>query len=296
MRIWGILYIFSVALAAVNVNGQDLPQNSWSRILVPSKGELQSIGFYSNGCIAGANTLPIDGTGYQVMRPFRNRFYGHSETIQFVQELGKTMAALGSGVLIGDMGQPRGGTMPYGHTSHQVGLDVDIWFWTHPEQTKRTLTENERNTLPFVNMLNSNGVVDPEKFTNDQILKLKTATANPLVERIFVNPAIKVYLCSTLDEKELSWLHKLRPWPGHNEHFHVRLKCPPGSPLCTPQAAVGEGDGCAEVLPPRGRVSLDASHSSESEADDHLLDQLFNSEYEHTQVLPPACTKLLKEK
>jgi penicillin-insensitive murein endopeptidase len=298
MRIWGILYIFSIALAAVNVNGQDLPQNEWSRVLTPSQGKPTSIGFYSNGCISGAETLPLDGVGYQVMRPFRNRYYGHTELIQFIQSLGKTMDALGSGVLIGDMGQPRGGPLPYGHASHQVGLDTDVWFWTHPEQRTRSLTVNERNTLPFVDMLNSNGVVDPTKFTNDQILKLKTAAANPLVQRIFVNPAIKVYLCSTLDAKDKAWLHTLRPWPGHNEHFHVRLRCPAGSTGCTPQDEQPAGDGCSEVLAQNKVTDTDSTHMTETETDDQLLDQFLNSANNDSvpPAIPAACTKVLKEK
>jgi penicillin-insensitive murein endopeptidase len=293
MRIWGVLFIFSAMVA----NAQDLPQNDWSRVAVPSSGAPHSIGFYSNGCIAGAQALP-EGTGYQIMRPFRNRFYGQPETVQFVQQLGLIMNAASSGILVGDMGQPRGGPLPYGHASHQVGLDVDIWFWTHPEQTVRELTVNERNTLPFVDMLNSNGVVDPHQFTNDQILKLKTATLNPLVERIFVNPAIKVYLCSTLDEKDLEWLHKLRPWPGHNEHFHVRLKCPANSPTCIPQAAVDAGSGCSEVLPPRKVTTIDPSHSEEHETNDPILDQILNSGTAETipPVIPAACQAVLKQK
>ena len=30
------------------------------------------------------------------------------------------------GLYIGDLGNPRGGPTPYGHVSHQVGLEVDI--------------------------------------------------------------------------------------------------------------------------------------------------------------------------
>jgi penicillin-insensitive murein endopeptidase len=288
MRIWGIPSIFSL-LVAVAANGQNLPQNEWSQVQVPSKGNPTSIGFYSNGCIGGASTLPQIGVGYQVMRPFRNRYYGHPEMIEFVQNLGKTMDALGSGVLIGDMGQPRGGPLPYGHASHQVGLDVDVWFWTHPEQRTRELTVDERNNLPFVDMLNTNGVVDPAKFTNDQITKLKVAATSPHVQRIFVNPAIKVYLCSTLDPKQNPWLHVLRPWPGHNEHFHVRLKCPAGAVNCTPQDEQPAGDGCSEVIPPKNAVA-------ESEANDPAVDQLLNRDDRETApTIPAACTKILKE-
>ena len=33
---------------------------------------------------------------------------------------------------VGDMAQPRGGPLPFGHASHQTGLDVDIWFTLTP--------------------------------------------------------------------------------------------------------------------------------------------------------------------
>jgi penicillin-insensitive murein endopeptidase len=44
------------------------------------------------------------------------------------------------------------------------------------------------------------------------------------------------------------WLRKLRPWWGHDEHFHVRLSCPGDSPDCERQKSMPEGDGCGEEL------------------------------------------------
>lgn len=221
----------------------------WGDVLKPNQGATQSIGFYSSGCLSGANTLPLDGPGYQVMRPSRNRYYGQPSTLQFIQNLGKTLSAFNSGVLIGDISQPRGGPMVNGHASHQIGLDVDVWFWTHPQQNNRSLTLEERETLPFVSMLNANGLVDPAKFTAEQIQKLKLAATSPGVERIFVNPAIKTYLCATTPSADSAWLHALRPWVGHDEHFHVRLSCPKDSKLCVAQAPQPAGNGCEEVYP-----------------------------------------------
>jgi penicillin-insensitive murein DD-endopeptidase len=40
----------------------------------------------------------------------------------------------------------------------------------------------------------------------------------------------------------------VRPWPGHDDHLHVRLSCPADSPDCIDQAeAVGDGCGHAEL-------------------------------------------------
>jgi penicillin-insensitive murein endopeptidase len=45
-----------------------------------------------------------------------------------------------------------------------------------------------------------------------------------------------------------AWLNKLVVWAGHDEHFHVRLYCPPGNPQCQAQAGYYSDDGCGEPL------------------------------------------------
>ncbi len=219
----------------------------WGDVLKPTSGAPESIGFYTSGCITGAQSLPFDGPGFQIMRPSRNRFYGHPSTLQFIQNLGSALSTIHSGILVGDISQPRGGPMTFGHASHQMGLDVDLWFWTHPEQNERSLSLEEREKIQSVVMLDSNGKVDPKKFTEEQIIKLKLTALNPNVERIFVNPAIKTYLCATIPSSESTWLRALRPWAGHDEHFHVRLSCPKDSPDCIPQQPQPAGNGCNEL-------------------------------------------------
>lgn len=242
MRNWGkvsldIMACVMIAFFLINVSATSSSQDTH---------DAQSIGFYSNGCIAGAKTLPIDGVGYQVMRTSRNRYYGHPNTVQFIQKLAKNLDALNLSLLLGDIGQAKGGPLPFGHASHQIGLDIDIWFWNHPEQRTRSLTQTERDELPLVSMLDSNGVADPVKFNETQITKLRLAASDSMVQRIFINPALKVHLCKTLGDK--SWLQKLRPWPGHDEHFHVRLFCPSTSLDCVSQDPVPPGDGCQEAI------------------------------------------------
>jgi len=65
---------------------------------------------YNAGCISGAVSVPANGTGYQMMRLSRNRSYGHPDLKQFIEGLGQTAASQHLGaLLIGDLGQPRGG-------------------------------------------------------------------------------------------------------------------------------------------------------------------------------------------
>jgi penicillin-insensitive murein endopeptidase len=44
-----------------------------------------------------------------------------------------------------------------------------------------------------------------------------------------------------------AWLHNVRPWWGHHDHLHVRLKCPADSPDCESQPPIAAGDGCGEL-------------------------------------------------
>ena len=63
------------------------------------------------------------------------------------------------------------------------------------------------------------------------------------MQRIFVNPAIKKALCREA-KGDRSWLSKIRPWWGHDYHFHIRMRCPAGAGECEGQASQSEDEGC----------------------------------------------------
>ncbi|MDG4555497.1 MAG: penicillin-insensitive murein endopeptidase [Candidatus Competibacter sp.] len=219
--------------------------NAWSRISHPLAGPPQAIGAYTAGCIGGAVALPLEGEGYQVMRPSRNRYYGHPVLVQLVERLGRQTAARGGRLLVGDLGQPRGGPMPNGHRSHQSGLDADIWFLQLPRDRLLSRGEVERIEMPSM-VRADEGVLNGSRWSPRYRDTLKQAALAPEVERIFVNPIIKQALCAS--ETDRGWLYKLRPWWGHDAHFHVRLACPPGSDQCTPQKPIPLDDGCGADL------------------------------------------------
>ncbi len=221
----------------------------WAKVTQPTYGIAQSIGTYTAGCLSGAAILPTDGTGYQVMRLSRHRYYGHPNLIQFIQNLGQSAYTQQLGtLLIGDLGQPRGAPMVSGHRSHQTGLDVDMWFLLSPEANTRPLTHTEREkwSAPSV-LLGKSDDIDLRHWSiaNEQILEL--ASRMPEVDRIFVNPSVKRHLCNQAGGKR-DWLRKIRPWWKHDDHFHVRLKCPIDSKDCQNQDPLPQGDGCDAKL------------------------------------------------
>lgn len=219
----------------------------FGRKTTPARLPPQSIGFYSKGCLAGGEALPIDGDSWQVMRLSRNRNWGNPELIKLIERLAhKVRHAVGwPGLLIGDMSQPRGGPMFTGHASHQIGLDADIWLTPMPP---RTLSRNEREEMSATNVVAASRLdVDPTVWTPGHLAVIKAAAEEPRVERIFVNAAIKKALCRDA-RGDRGWLSKVRPFYGHDYHFHIRMKCPIGSTSCTPQAPPSDSDGCGHEL------------------------------------------------
>jgi penicillin-insensitive murein endopeptidase len=213
---------------------------------LPSAGPARVHGSYAKGCIAGAVALPESGPGWQTMRPQRNRAWGHPEAVALVGRLGAVAQSVGwPGLLIGDVSQPRGGPMPFGHASHQIGLDIDIWLM---RPGARPLTRAERDSMSAVNKVAADRRRVSAGWTEDQARIVMSAAQDPAVARIFVNAAIKAELCRWAPPGPRGWLGKVRPWWGHDHHFHVRLHCPADSPGCEPQDPVPAGDGCDASL------------------------------------------------
>jgi penicillin-insensitive murein endopeptidase len=206
----------------------------------------RTIGFYSKGCLAGAAELPINGPTWQVMRLSRNRNWGHPRLVELIERLSHKATKVGwSGLLVGDMSQPRGGPMLTGHASHQVGLDADIWLTRMPAHE---LTAVEREDMSATMIVAPNRKdVDSRVWTPAHGALIKAAAEEPAVERIFVNAAIKKALCREAGD-DRAWLAKVRPYWQHDYHFHVRIRCPADSPDCKPQPPPPAGDGCGKDL------------------------------------------------
>jgi len=188
----------------------DAAQRLFGGEVTPVAGSPEAIGAYERGCLEGAVALPADGPNWQVMRPSRNRAWGHPALIALLERVAQQLPAAAGwpGLLVG-----------------ADGNEVD------------------------------------EAWTLQHRLLLEVFAREPTVARIFVNPAIKQELCHEAGA-DRAWLTKIRPWWGHNEHFHIRLSCPTGQSECRSQAPPPAGDGCGKELswwftpearhPPRG--------------------------------------------
>ncbi len=209
---------------------------------VPAK----AYGSYAKGCFAGGKKLATDALNWQVMRPSRNRNWGHPRILAYIDQLAKDAKAYDGwpGLLVGDMSQPRGGPVP-GHASHQMGLDADIWLLPAPER-RYSLAEREKISAISV-LTKDKKQINAKTWRPEHLKLLRRVVSYKSVNRIFVNPVIKKRLCRDAG-KDRGWLRKVRPWRGHYAHFHVRLNCPNGNRGCKTQPAPGVGDGCGADL------------------------------------------------
>lgn len=283
-----ILFLTCVAAVAPFAASPALAQNGWAKVRAGSKGPARVIGSYTNGCIAGAQALPLKGQGWRVIRAHRNRNWGHPDLIAFVKRLGRFAAAsFQRPILVADIAQPRGGPIT-GHASHEIGLDADIrLLLLRPEEISATYLRQP----PNVSMLNgSKGEIDRERWSSRQLKLIRFAARDPAVDRIFVNPVIKRALCRSVTQ-DRRWLRKVVPWYGHDAHMHVRMSCPIGSPKCRPQKAIPPGDGCGKPLTWWFEVALPSARAWLKRAKRKPAKR----RYVAPPVLPAACTAVLKK-
>jgi len=205
-------------------------------------------GSYTAGCICNATALPPQGDGYQVVRLKRHRYFGHPSLIRLIKALGQQTAANGWGILyIGDLAQEKGGPMPSGHASHQNGLDADVLLMGIGLKEDLFLNETQREQFEPQSVLNKAfTALNPQKWHPQHGQVIRAAARFARVERIFVHPLIKRALCRQFTGQK--WLHKIRPWWGHYQHFHIRLVCPADSPDCVSQPKPPLKTGCGEDL------------------------------------------------
>jgi len=239
--------VLAAALAAaIPAESAELAKNLFGGEKLPAATAPKSYGFYSKGCFSGGVAIATDGPTWQAMRLSRNRRWGHPAMINLIEKLSRDAVGDGwPGLLIGDISQPRGGPMLTGHASHQIGLDADIWLTPMPS---RRMSAQERESFAATSMIRKGGLtVDDRLWTKAHMRLLKRAASYTEVERILVHPGIKKKLCDTVTG-DRSWLRKIRPFWGHDYHFHVRIGCQPGSSGCKRQEATAPGDGCDKSL------------------------------------------------
>ncbi len=213
----------------------------------PYPGPAHIYGNQGGGCIQGAERLPDEAAGLQTVRLDKSNFWGHPDTIAHLLQLARNARAAGlPDLYMGDISNPRGGPMPGGHLSHQMGIDADVYLDVTPHPT---LPIAARENLEPPSLVRPDGKsVDPARWRPEHVTLLKLATQLPGIDRVLVNAAIKKQLCATVTG-DRGWIRLIRPWYGHASHMHINFQCPAGQPDCPPRPPPPPpGDGCDASL------------------------------------------------
>lgn len=131
------------------------------------------------------------------------------------------------------------------HASHQNGLDVDLQFYRVNALEHDPLSTGKLYALSMVEDESLSTNFDLAR--NWQVMKALHRFGD--VQRIFIDKVIKQELCQyakSINEYEAHTevLRSMRHVPNHQDHFHVRLRCPKGASLCKSQSDIAYGSGC----------------------------------------------------
>lgn len=183
-------------------------------------------GHLSEGIVLG------DGPGYRVRAG--RRAYGTGHTVNLISQCiseTKRHFPKAQKIMVGDLSFEKGGYMRP-HKSHQSGRDADISYYIKKVDTSHRFIDATAKTL------------DAEKtwYLFDQFLKTGQ------VEYIFVDYPLQQALYEHAKKKGVSSkrLEEIFQYPkgrgsrqgvirysrGHDDHFHIRFKCPPGQKEC----------------------------------------------------------------
>ncbi len=205
------------------------------------------------GGLIDATLLPQQGVGYVAGRRETDRWASGLMASLLINSAPLVQEKYPTTLLrIGGIAQQTGG--PYKpHSSHQNGLDADIQFV---------------GTVKYQSVLDANGVVTPLfdveqnwfywRLVTMQQMKV-SGKVTSAVSMILVDPRIKTYLCAwaksreaQLDALDYEVLTKLRPTEGHDDHFHLRLRCSPAYTSCIGERVPSgkRPTGCSEFDAP----------------------------------------------
>lgn len=184
-----------------------------------------SVGFYSRGYLWARDEI-LSNVYYDVRERTVNN--GHNYVSIYVSDLLRQVALSyyratgGERLLLWDMSNQFGGRSG-GHVSHQNGNDIDV------EYSYLSNTKSVKN-------------IDYDKLW----ILVQAAVDTKQIRRMFVDRRIKNKLCSkySLNENATEYLRRLRPYPNHDNHIHLRFKCQKGELKCIDQVEVPEGSGC----------------------------------------------------
>lgn len=202
---------------------------------LPNKGSMEKA---SNlNAIVTAGALPVS-----FVHPYRKRYYGSFEMMDTLVKLAAVSKAMprGANLWVGDVSNKNGRRITdSGHKSHQNGLDVDIGY---------AMTRSQ--TGGFTDIVTGSGGLIKDHQMSETWGQFKAVWDMGVTDRIFIGATVKRHVCKYAKKQEGEFakygqlLRHMRPTPGHDNHYHLRIKCTPNQPRCRMIGPPPAGTGC----------------------------------------------------
>lgn len=159
------------------------------------------------------------------LRPFSGQSYGTCEMVQTLERSAQQMREkYGIKLIIGSLSKKQGGLLRTNssdghHTSHQNGLDADVGICRyHHEQYHNSFQSLKREERT------------PQTYEANWFF-IRTVQQEFQIEAIYWDKReierIKKYVQEMHGSVEWTMYgERLKPWTGHQDHFHIRIKNP----------------------------------------------------------------------
>lgn len=206
----------------------------------------QAVGFYTDGSLEDGACIPAEGIGYMQLYRDVNNIFATRPLLNMIVKAARDIDEKYPNrdrLQVEEMSAREGGDIE-NHASHENGLDVDIQFFK-ADGVEHVPTAQQYYAPKMI----VNGAVSPnfDLARNWEMMKALHRHGN--VQRIFIDTQLKKALCdyarSTGDfASNTKVLRSLQHQTNHQDHIHVRLRCPPGNSRCVPQGDPPPGHGC----------------------------------------------------
>ncbi|MBN2528041.1 MAG: penicillin-insensitive murein endopeptidase [Deltaproteobacteria bacterium] len=195
------------------------------------------VGSTSNGVLVGGRALPAEGADGYAFYHQRDRRYGSLALTALVEDVARDVSSAypGSVLQVRDLSGDGGGRIS-GHHSHRTGMDVDLAFFVRNPKKKSTreFVLAKHDALGVAVGDHAVAYFDTPK--NWAVVEALLSSNHADIQWIFISKGLKARLLAyalaagkdvELIEKASMILHQPKDSAIHNDHFHVRIFCPP---------------------------------------------------------------------
>ena len=211
---------------------------------VVGDGTTVSVGAASDGILLDGAELADRGVGYVVPSRWRARGsqWGTDELVGLIERTGARLAAATPGTVLGvaDLSRRGGGLGPH-HRSHQTGRDVDLLFFATDRRGRSVMLEEMRHFGEDGTTVDGGPPLRFDVARTWLLVRTLITDRGAVIDHLFIFAPLRAMLldharASGEPEALVAWAGELLSQPGdsapHDDHLHVRIRCPGGDDVC----------------------------------------------------------------